>query len=318
MITRYKPNVLHLHNIHSHITPSVILEAGQQGVPVVWTLHDYKIVCPNSHFLIDETQKVCEACWPGYYLPAIMRRCKKGSYLASAMAAMEAYSHQLMDIKSRVNRFLAPSSFLKSKVIEKGVPGEQVTHLPYLQNEMFIDRGKDQGYILFLGKLDPLKGIYPLLQAARLVPRVPLLLAGGVHEEVAGRIKNMIPANVRYLGLKSRTEVKRLLSGARALVLPSIWYENQPLAILEAFAAGKPVIASDLGGMTELVKVGERGLLTPPGNAEALAATMQWMISNSGSAKEMGKKAQQYVRRIHSAENHFNIIEGIYKDINGF
>jgi glycosyltransferase involved in cell wall biosynthesis len=316
MLGRFTPDVVHLHNIHAHITPSVILEARQHGVPVVWTLHDYKLVCPNSHFLIDATGKICEACGQGNFLPALRNRCKKGSYSASALAALEAYGHKLMGVKRRVNRFLTPSSFLRGKIITGGIPAPRVTHLPlFLQDEMFNGGVEDQGYLLFLGKLDPIKGIYPLLEAARLAPEVKLLLAGGVNATVAGALNNLLPANARYLGMKSREEVRRLLAGARALVLPSIWYENQPLAILEAFAAGKPVIASDLGGMTELVKDGERGLLVPHGDVTALAEGMRWMSANPGKAKDMGKAAQVYAIKTHAPDYHYQKVKQIYEEV---
>ena len=315
LLTRFKPAMVHLHNIHAHITPSVVFEARNQGVPVVWTLHDFKLVCPNSHFLVDASVEVCEACGPDNYLPALWKRCKKGSYLASAMAALEAYGHKLMGVKSLISGFLCPSAFLRGKIIEKGIPEDLVTHLPlFLQDEMFTGAGEDQGYLLFLGKLEPIKGIYPLLQAARQVPDVPLLLAGGLNEPLASRLDTLLPANARYLGMCTREEVKRLLSGARALVLPSIWYENQPFAILEAFAAGKPAIASDLGGMTELVH-GQRGLLVPPGDPKALAAAMAEMGANPDLAQAMGGKARQYAEEYHSAEHHYQQLIRLYQGV---
>jgi glycosyltransferase involved in cell wall biosynthesis len=112
LIDRFRPDIVHLHNIHGHISPSVIFAAKKRGLPVVWRLHDYKLICPNSHYLVDATEEICEACGQGRYFQAIFKRCKKNSFLASAMAAGEAYLHQLMGICSKVDFFLPPSIFL--------------------------------------------------------------------------------------------------------------------------------------------------------------------------------------------------------------
>jgi glycosyltransferase involved in cell wall biosynthesis len=317
LLARFRPDVVHLHNIHGHITPSVVLEAASQGIPVAWTLHDYKLVCPNSHFLLDTTGDICESCGDGKYYPAISKRCKKGSLAASMMACLEAYGHRLMGLRPKIDRFLTPSAFLQGKMIEGGFPAGRVTHVPlFLPDEMFLHAAKkDQGYLLFLGKLEPLKGIHYLLQAAHLAPQVKLILAGGAEEAFTRELRRSSPANVEYVGRKDREGVKDLLQGARALVLPSIWYENQPLVILEAFAAGKPVIASDLGGMTELVKDGERGLLVPPGDVDALAGAMRWMAENPREAQEMGRTAQRYAYEVHSAGRHYERLREVYNEV---
>jgi glycosyltransferase involved in cell wall biosynthesis len=202
-------------------------------------------------------------------------------------------------------------------LIKQGFSPAKMTHLPLILSEdrFRLTDSLDQGYFLFLGKVEPLKGIFPLLQAAGMVSDLPLLLAGAIKEPLAGQLSGLLPPNATYLGLKSKPEVIDLLVGARALILPSIWYENQPFAILEAFAAGKPVIASDLGGMSELVNDGERGLLAPPGDAGALAAAMRWMANNPGRAREMGKKAQRYALETHAPESHYKKILKIYEDM---
>lgn len=315
LLDRFEPDMVHLQNIHGHLTPSVILEARRQGISVVWTLHDYKLVCPNSHFLVDQKGEICERCEKGKYYNALRQRCKKGSLGASAMAALEAYAHRAMRIRHRVNRFLTPSLFSKSKMIANGLPEEKVTHHPLvLIDELFQENGDDRGYLLFLGKLEAIKGIYPLLEAARQVPQVPLRLAGQVEEPLASRLPDLLPSNATYVGLLSGEELRQLRAGARALVLPSIWYENQPFAILEAFAAGKPVIAADLGGMSELVKDG-RGLLVPPRDVSRLAQAMAWMVENPEPAREMGMKAQIYARQNHSEKIHYEQLMKIYQEV---
>ena len=316
LLERFRPNLVHLHNIHDHLSPSIIFAAQQQGVPVIWRLHDYKSICPNSHYLIDETGEICEACSRGRFFPAVLRRCKKGSLLASSMAALEAYVHDFLEIQRHIAAYLAPSRFLQGKYLNQGYPPDKFRYTPYfLPDEMFQVNGHDEGYFLFLGKVDPIKGIFTLLEAARRLPRVPFLIAGDVREPLASELPGLLPTNVRFLGLRNREEVRQLLAGARALVFPSIWYENQPFSILEAFAGGKPVIASDLGGMTELVEHEVRGLLAPAGNAEALSEAMQLLWAKPEVAREMGRQGREYARESHSSRRHYHDLEEIYLQV---
>lgn len=315
-LDRFQPDIIHLQNIHGHITPSIIFEAQKRKLPVVWTLHDYKMICPNTHFLIDATGEICEACGNGHYYQAVLKRCKKGSLLASVMACMEAYAHRIMGLRNLPDYFLTPSAFLRNKLIERGFSPDKVIHVPlFLPDEMFNDGGHDGGYLLFIAKLAPLKGIYPLLEACRQVPEVRLKIAGRVDDVIATQLPALLPPNAEYVGMKQRDELRQLLLGARAVVLPSLWYENQPFSITEAFAAGKPVIASDLGGMTELVKDGECGLLVPPGDVATLAGAMQWMNSHPSEAQEMGKKARIYASKVHSSGAHYKKLMGIYESV---
>ena len=318
LLERVKPDIVHLQNIHAHITPSVIFEAKKRNIPVAWTLHDYKLVCPNSHFLIDQTGEICEACRGGQFWQATHRRCKKGSLLASGMASLEAYVHQWMRVSANVNVFLCPSAFLRSRLLVNGFAENKTLHLPlFLPGGLFEPSVEEDGYFLFLGKLEGIKGIYPLIEAARLAPQIRVILAGRAEESLLQRIPDLLPSNVRYVGFKSGEELSSLRRRARAFVLPSLWYENQPFSILEAFALGKPVIASDLGGMRELVGDDERGLLTPAGEPDALASAMIRLHENPADAHQAGARAYQYVLENHSAQKHYQGLLAIYQDILG-
>jgi glycosyltransferase involved in cell wall biosynthesis len=313
LVDRFAPDVVHLQNIHHHITPAVILEARQRGLPVVWTLHDYKLICPNTHFLIDRTGEICEACGQNRYYQAMFRRCKKGSFLASSVATGEAYVHRLMRVRSMVDVFLAPSGFLRQKFIDRGFPSERVHHLPlFLPEDTFTIGRQGDGYMLFFGRIELIKGIVPLLAASTLVPELPLVLAGRVRGSLADELPGMLPPNAQYAGMKNGDELRDLLDRARAVVLPSLWYENQPFSILEAFAAGKPVLASDLGGMRELVAGEQRGLLVPPGDVHALARAMKWVYTHPEEAREMGQQAYAYACARHSPERHYDQLAAIY------
>ena len=316
LVDRVKPDLVHLQNIHGHITPSVIFEARKRALPVVWTLHDYKLICPNSHCMVNATGEICEACGKHAYYQAPLRRCKKGSLLASGMAALEAYAHRLMQVREKVGAFLSPSAFLRNKLIEHGLRTQRLHHLPlFLPKDKFAKSLTNEGYLLFLGKLEKIKGIQPLLEACRLVPEVKLILAGRVDEPMASALGAWLPPNAQYVGMKHGDELRQLLSRALAVVLPSLWYENQPFSILEAFASGKPVIASNLGGMVELVKHEARGLLVPPGDVPALAEAMRWMATHPAATEKMGEAAYQYVLDTHGAEEHYAQLMAVYAQV---
>jgi glycosyltransferase involved in cell wall biosynthesis len=178
---------------------------------------------------------------------------------------------------------------------------------------MFHYNQVNDGYLLFFGRLELIKGIRSLLGACRLIPEVRLMLAGQVEERLGSEIPILLPPNAQYIGMVSDVELPQLLRNALAVVLPSMVYENQPFSILEAFAAGKPVVASDLGGLSELVAHRERGLLVPPGDTEALAKAMRWMITHSSEAKEMGVNAHQYALSHHTPELHYQKLMDIYE-----
>lgn len=316
LLDRVKPDLVHLQNIHAHITPSVIFEAKRRGIPVVWTLHDYKLVCPNSHFLIDRSGKICEACRGGRFYNAPLKQCKKGSFLASSMAALEAYIHKFLRVRDMIDAFLCPSMFLHDRLLENGFPQNKVYHLPLFLTTISPNPNQaNDGYILYLGRLEAIKGIYMLLKAARHIPNVKILLAGRLAEEIEPRLNSLLPSNVEYLGIKSGQELDTIRRNALAFVVPSIWYENQPFSILEAFASGKPVIASNLGGMTELVAHKQRGLLVPPGDVTELAAAMEYMVKNPDQAAEWGKNAFDYAATNHSAESHYAQLLEIYHSV---
>lgn len=314
LLDRFKPDIIHLNNIYSHISPSIIFEAQQRNIPMVWTVHDYRMVCPNSHLLNDRTGEICDACRGRRYYQAMGKRCKKGSLLASAMASAEAYAYEVMSIERRVDALLAPSNFLRNKLIESGFNAQRITHLPlFLRSEYFRMNPPSGDYLLFMGRLEPIKGVRVLLEASRLAPGAQVMLAGSVEEPILSQIKAHGLKNVTYVGLKHGQELLDLVDHALAVVVPSVWYENQPFSILEAFAASKPVIASNLGGMSELVSHQERGLLVEPGNPAALAQALDWAVSNPQNMAAMGDAAYLYAQVNHSPQSHYESLSTIYE-----
>jgi glycosyltransferase involved in cell wall biosynthesis len=319
LLDRVKPDLVHLQNIHAHITPSVIFEAKKQSIPVVWTLHDYKLICPNSHLLIDATNQICEACQGGYFFRAVLNRCKKNSLLASIMACLEAYTHHILGVRGKVDLFLCPSRFLQKKLLDNGFDRNKVRHLPlFLSHKSFNYTGQHEDYFLFLGKLEPLKGIDYLIRAARHVPNIKIIAAGRIDENIRDKVLSSFPPNLKYVGMKSGEELDQLRKKAIALVLPSICYENQPFSILEMFALGKPAIVSDLGGMRELVGDNERGWLVKPRDDIELANAIDAAYRNPFETKAKGENAYSYITKNHSEEAHYQCLSRIYQELSKF
>ena len=317
LVERFKPDVVHLQNIHAHLTPSIVFAASRLGLPVVWTQHDYKLMCPNSHFRVDETGALCEACRPGRYHWALVKRCKKDSLAASGMAAIEAYAHWGSGLRSKVQYFLSPSRFLAGKLLEHGWPSDCVRHVPnFIAADPVLPPRGDGSHFLFIGKMESLKGIETLLDAAQHVNGAPIVLVGACDDPGLRHRLSHLPKNVRYVGTKTKREITDLLANARALVIPSLWYENQPMVILEAFAAGVPVIGSCIGGIPELVVNRQRGLLVEAGSAHELAQAIIQLHREPAKARRFGQNAREYVMRHHSVEGHIATVTEIYRQAN--
>lgn len=315
LLDRVRPDVIHIQNLHGHITPSIVTEGRRRRIRVVWTLHDYKLVCPNTHLLIDTTQATCEACSGGAFYQAALRRCKKGSVLASLMATAEAYAHRWLRIQSQVDHFIAPSAFLRHKVVEmSSLEAERISHLPYFLPEDAYRPARGLGeYLLFYGRVTAIKGVRTLVAAMREVPSARLKIVGRVEESLREWLGGELPPNVEYLGPRFGQELTELIGGARAVVVPSVWYENQPFSILESFAAARSVIASELGGMTELVPQRERGLLVPPGDVAALAQAIRTVVAEPECVARWGEQAFRYARREHAATPHYERLLTLYE-----
>jgi glycosyltransferase involved in cell wall biosynthesis len=314
LLDRVRPDVVHIQSLHGHITPSIVPVARRRGIRVVWTLHDYKLVCPNTHLLIDSTQRICEACAKSTFYHAALRRCKKGSFSASVVATAEAYVHRWLRVQRHVDHFIAPSVFLRRKVMEMGgLGGDRISHVPYFLPDGAYRPSFGAGdYVLFFGRITPIKGVRTLLAAMREIPSAHLKLAGRVDESLRDWLDRERPPNVEWVGSKFGDELSALIAGARAVVVPSVWYENQPFSALESFAARRPVIASDLGGMAELVLHRERGLLVPPGDVQALAEAIRTVLAEPEAASRWGEQAFRYARHEHAAEKHYKQLLGIY------
>lgn len=312
LIEREKPDIAHLHNIHYHITPSILPVLKDNGIRIVWTLHDYTIICPDTHFLSDG--KVCEECKNSRYYRAVFKRCKRGSFGASLVAGFGAYMYRWMGLYDLVDLFLCPSDFLRKKMIEYGFDEKRLITIPNFVENMPLTEPDNNSYILYLGRLSREKGVKTFLGAAEKIPYINFKIIGdGLQREtLEGMIKEKGLSNIELLGERRREEVYSFISKALFVIIPSQWYENCPYSILESFLLGKTVIASSIGGIPELVDNGIDGLLFDPGNDEDLVRKIKYLLSNKDTLGLMGKRAGEKVRSLYNPEIHYERILKAY------
>jgi glycosyltransferase involved in cell wall biosynthesis len=314
LIKKEKPDIAHLQNIHHHITPSILYPLKKHKIPVIWTLHDYQLICPNISFLADG--KICEKCKNNkYFWPPIIK-CKKGSMAASLMSAIEIMIHNAMGISRLVDIFIAPSEFIRNKFIEYGYDKEKVVCQPYVVNfNLKHDKNETGDYYLYIGRISEEKGIKTLINASIKANSGKLKIVGDgpLKDEMISYVSSKNGnENVEFLGHKTHNEVMGLLEKCQFTIVPSEWYENYPYAILEAFAVGKPVIGAKIGGIPELVHNAETGLLFETGNVDDLSLKIKYLIENPDKAAELGNNARLFTENELNSKKHYQKLIEIY------
>lgn len=304
----FRPDVVHVHNTFPLISPAIYWVAYRLRVPVVQTLHNFRLLCPGALFLREG--KVCEDCIGRLPWRGVVRACYRGSRPASAaLAGMLAVHRAAGTWRNKVSRYIALNEFCRAKFVAGGLPAERIVVKPNFVDFPVSADGERAG-LLFVGRLSAEKGVTTLAEAARRVPDVALRVAGSGPE--ASCLDGI--AGVAALGALDGDSVRAEMNRALALVLPSIWYENFPRTLVEAYACGLPVIASRLGALAELVEDGETGLLFEPGNARELAERMTWAQAHPQQMAEMGRKARALYEAEFTADRNYAQLMGIYRD----
>jgi glycosyltransferase involved in cell wall biosynthesis len=273
LIKESKPDVAHIHNIYHHLSPSILTVLKKHNIPVVQTLHDWRLLCPAIHML--QNNRICEKCKGGKYHHAITGKCVKGSLPASILAVTETKLHTSKKMyRNTVSKFLCPSQFLKDKHIEWGWPADKLLHLPnFVDLNQWPENDNRKDYYLFVGRLSHEKGLKTLLEAhAMWNDGLELRIAGDGPQ--ADELKNLATNNVTFLGHIPLEQVKEEITSAQFTVIPSQWYENGPFSIIESLAAGTPVVGTDLGGIPEHLDE-KCGILFESGNKNSLLTALQ-------------------------------------------
>lgn len=315
LIINVKPDIIHFHNIFLCISPAAYYACKRAGVPVVQTLHNYRLICPGA--LLARNGKPCEDCiskftpWPGVWYG-----CWRNSRGGTALVATMLMVHRLLKTwTENVDVYIALTEFARRKFIEGGLPAEKIVVKP---NFVYPDPREGEHadrYFLFVGRLSSEKGVMTLLNTWKFLKDIPLKIVGDgpLKEKVQTLIEQKKLKHIEILGPQPREKVFELMKEAKALIFPSEWYEGFPMTLAEAFATGLPVIASRLGAMAELVDEGRAGLLFEPGNPEDLAAKVEWAWSHPEAMAEMGREARREYEAKYTAERNYEMLMEIYR-----
>ena len=317
LIADFHPDIVHGFAVYGRLTPSVLDAAREAGIPVVLSCNDYKHICPN--YKLFHHGHLCEDCKGGRFYSAVLNRCCHDSLAVSAVSMLESYLHDQLDLwRKNVDCFLFASRFMAAKTEEFW--GKEVVDMDFLRNpfdatdhQLPLNAGN---YMLYFGRLIDEKGVGVLIEAARRAPDVPVVIVGdGPDRECLGRAAELL-ANVRVVGPAWGEDLKKWLYGARAVVVPSLGHENFSDVILQAFAAGKPVIGSERGGIPELVQDGPHGWLFDPLDVDELSERLRYVAAMpDDDLLEMGEAAQFYVYEQFNDAKIYADLERIYRKV---
>jgi len=319
-LKRFKPDIVHVHNFFPLLTPAIYDACIENNIPVIQTLHNFRLICPGALLLRDGN--ICERCITGSAYNAVIHKCYRSSRLQSlAVARMVSYHRKNNTWADKVTRFIALTEFSKSKFVAAGFPSAQIVVKPNFVNssaELEMDSNEPdihkeinrKPYALYVGRLSKEKGINTLLDAWENID-FDLNIAGD------NMLENPLPAansNINFLGEIDNSQVHTQMKNAQFLVMPSICYENLPMVIIEAYFRGLPVIASDIGAMKEVIKNKETGLLFEAGDTKDLLEKANWMIDNPEKCKEMGSNAKRIYLEQYTAKINYKLLANIYHE----
>jgi glycosyltransferase involved in cell wall biosynthesis len=316
----------HLHNIHHYITPAIIEKLYKNGVKIIWTLHDYKIICPENSFV--SNGQICEKCITGSFYHCATNKCKKNSYLASTLASIEAYYYHKRNVYDLVDYYLCPSNFLLQKFIQFGFSKNKLFEsnlcydIPLIDNYINQNISKlnspstKEKYILYVGRLEEIKGIKTLINAVQNTDiKLKIVGSGNAQNELMKLVDIDNIKNVEFLGFKNKDEVFELTYHAQFGVCPSEWYENFPFSVSETFLFSKPVIGSKIGGIPELVIDGKTGLLFEPGNVAQLKQQLLHLWQNEALTIQLGKNAREHAYQLYNFNTHWQKLNSIIQKL---
>ena len=321
LIEKENPDIAHIHKFNNSLTPSILYALKKKDVPVVQTLHDYRTICPSYNLYDFNKFEICEDCKGHKYFNALRRRCHEigSSYFVGLNIAIESYLyHFLRTYESTIDLFIAPSKFLMKKMIEFGVDKNKIVHIPYFVHyNRYSPNCSNSNYILYFGRLERHKGIKTLITAMKHVNSLKLYIVGegSYRNELEKYIEIDNIRNVLLVGYKTGRELNEFIKNSLFTIVPSEWYENCPLAVLESFALGKPVIGADIGGIPELVYSGSTGMLFESGNVEDLAEKINYLLSNKNLVVEMGINARKKIEEKYNKNEHYMALMEAYSKV---
>lgn len=313
LLDDYRPDIAHSHCIYHHLTPSILPVLKERGIPSVMTAHDLKIACPAYKMLNDSG--ICEKCKTGSVLNVVRHRCVRSSLAASAIVTVESAIQRHFAIYSNnLDTIVVPSRFFMEKFVEWGWAPEKFTYIPnYVDAAAFTPHYQPGDYFLYFGRLAPEKGIVTLLRAvAQSGVRLKVAGTGPLDAELR-QLQAELGADVEFLGYRSGAELHQLIQQSRAVVLPSEWYENAPMSVLESFALGKPVLGARIGGIPEMVLPGQTGWVFTSGDVAELADRLAEVNAlPDATVVQLGQQARQFVTETFNRQRYVDATLALY------
>ncbi|HEY8387581.1 MAG TPA: glycosyltransferase [Parasegetibacter sp.] len=315
-ITLFKPDVIHIHNLFFEASPSILTTAKKMRIPVVYTAHNYRLLCSNALFL--RNNQVCELCrHKTLPLEGVKYKCYRNSAAESALVTGVTGIHKLLNTwTENIDVMIALSGFMKTRLSDSSLkfPANRIVVKPNFVYDSGSAIGNRENFFLFVGRLSNEKGIDVLLNCFRNLPEHNLIIACDGPEKVKVLNHTREYPNIRYVGVQTKDQVLNLMKKSQALIFSSICYEGLPLTIVEAFSTGTPVIASHLGAMGEMITHLYNGYHFPPGNAEELKEAVKKFVAFTGMNPElMYLNARQTYLEKYTPEAHFDSITAIYE-----
>ena len=315
----FKPDIVHLNNFQRQLSASIIKPIKKRNIPIVFTAHDLQAICP-AIVMLDNEKNICDKCIKGKYINCIKGKCVKNSSLKSLLGAIEGKYYRDNKIYTKqINKIITPSEFYKEKLEEDGIKSEKIEALHnFIDVDDYNVKIEDEGYALYYGRIIKEKGVLNLIKAFKNIKNYQLYIAGNGPdiEKVKKYIKdNKLEDKIKLLGFLNSDEVKEYVRKARFVVVSSVWYENCPYSVLETLAMGKPIIGSNLGGIPELVKDNENGLIYKYNDIKELKNKMQELFDNKEEAIRLGKIAKESAKKDFSKELYYNKIMSVYEGV---
>ncbi|MES9843914.1 MAG: glycosyltransferase family 4 protein [Candidatus Sedimenticola sp. 6PFRAG5] len=310
-------DVAHFHIFQHQISPSVFGPLKRHDIPLVLTLHDLKPICPNYRMYVNG--EICEECRGRKFYKCTLKRCNKGSLLNSAVNSIEMYLHYALGYYQGVDQYITVSNFYRNKMIEFGFPEDRVTCIPNMIDLNGYELAEDDdGFALYFGRLSGEKDLDTLLEAARRIPQQRFVIAGTGPDEARYRkfIERHTMENVEFVGYQTGESLRQLIRRSAFTLLPSKWYENCPMSVLESLGYARPVIGARIGGIPELIEDGVDGFHFSPGDAEDLAEKIRLMASLTASQRrEMGMAGRERVQKHHAPDRHYDALISVYNSV---
>ncbi len=312
-----KPDLVYTIHFVNKLSPSVLKGAKEMGLPVVSRLSDYFMLCPRFDFL--HNKKICEDCLSCGYKSCIKKRCVKGSLAASLIRVFSMKVHSFLHVYDSVDAFVTPSNFLKRKLVDNGYDGSKIHCIPtFTTSKTEVGEPSVGAYGLYFGRIDEEKGVETVVKAYEKMPDRFLKIMGNDDTDEGKRLKAYVKErgikNIEFLGYKAEAELEEIIKAARFTLIPSIWYDNLPNTALESFQYSKPVIASNIGSLPELVQDGYNGYLFDAGNVEQLIEKIG-LLEGDETVLQMGKNSRRKLEECFGPQLHYDALISVFNKL---